>query len=642
MLEAPTLINWDEVDRFTPELYEEYCAAPIWEIDSPDFSCEADYMAYWCAQAQAFVMASKAVIGRWQQNGKMAAQAIERSMNPSVPVFDFQSALAEEALPVATAQVHEKVALLSSNPPRPIALPQQEAQGKMVSALNQLMEMVFEDNNWPLVCAKAHYDVQFWNTTCLRWNIDPFSPGLFGQKGKISLDKVTPDDIYFDPKAKDLDCRYMDYCVQRHVMEVGEIQSQYPMVGALVSAEADEVISDTSVTSRNNEDYVQSPQPKLARDGGGRRQKITVFEVWVKDSRLKFEPKLKDPNASEAEKRYQIDSDGYLIGDWVKRYPDGRCLIVTGNVVLKDLANPLPHGQFPFVFPIGGPASVPYATGDALRIMVVTRKLNNMISLIHRYYQSEGGRPMHMESGAIMDPNMAQQIPNDPSYVLELAPGKGLVRPPAVDLPPLIFTYVTLLQQLLDQTSGSSGVMRGNVQAQDQLSAEAIGDLNSMASSRVALEQQFFNAAVRQLGYQLMWILRGILKQSIKVTVTQADGTPELIDWESDRKVFEKDDPTEIRQLRATEDYLVTIKSGTGKPGGADQQQAQALELYRENAIDREALLDTIQFPGRQAVISRIRNKELEDIKLKATAKELGVGISETIKQDRPGRRKKA
>lgn len=635
-------INWDEIERFTPALYHEYERAPLWEIDSPDFHSEADYHNYWSQMAQQFVISSKAVIGRWQARGKESTEALERNANPSTPVFDFDSALATQPLPLAKSQIQEKVALLSSNPARPLIIQQQESQAQYVAALNQLEEMVLEDNNYEMLYAKGNYDIQFWNTAIYKWTVNPREPGIFAEPGKIRLEKVSPDTVFFDPQCEELHCDYMDYCIQKHTMEIGEIQTQYPLAGHLVSADGDEKISDTSVSARNNEDYIQSPQPKLARDAAGRRQKISVLEVWIKDSRTHFVPEIKDPDAKTYEARFLCDDDGYIMGTWQKRYPDGRLLICTGNKVLKDLANPFPHGQFPFVFAIGGPSVVPYADGEAQSIMTVTRKINNMYGKIHAYYQSEVERPMHKEAGAIMDPALDQQIPNGSTYAIELAPGKMLERPDAKDIPPLVLSYITSLQGILDLTSGSSSVMRGTISDGAQLSAEALSALQNFASSRLALSAKFFNAAMRQLFYQLMWILRATVRQKIKVKITLPDGTNTEIDWESDHKVFARGNPQEIQQLRARENYLVTIKAGSGKPGAQEQQQAQALELYREKAINREALLNTLQWPGRDRVLTQMRQEELEDIRTRAEGKELGLALNEQLKQSRPGRRDKS
>lgn len=626
-------INWDQVKRFTPALYYRYSTAPQWETDSPTFRSEMDYHMYWCQTIQGMVMISKGMIGKWQANGKDAARAVEVNQSSSIQIFDYEGAMAAEPLPLALAMVHEKVALLASNPPMPMVVRQQESQEQQVAALNQLMHMVLESNNYESLCAKGLYDIQFWNTCIFRWNVDMFQPGIFAEPGKITLEKCSPEEIFWDPLCKELHTDYMDYVVQKHIMEIGEIQSQYPLAAWMVNPVGDELISETSVTSRNNEDYIQSPQPKLARDNSGRRQKITVYEAWIKDSRMKFEPKILDATSPDYEKRFQLDKDGYIIGDWVKRYPNGRQIIVTSMAVLKDIPNPFCHGQLPYVFAQGMPATVPYAAGNAMRLMVVTRKINALIRDIMIYFQSEIKRPMQQTAGAILDPNMAQSVPNDPTYILELSPNGRLERRPAMDVPGSVYTFLQILQQMLDIISGSPGVMRGQLDGGDQLSAEAMGQLQQFASSRLALEAKFFKVAAKQLFYQLMWLLRAIIRANIKVQVTLPTGENVTVDWKSDREVFERGDPTAVQNLRAKEDYLVTLKPGTGVPGGQAQQQAGFQSLYKDNAIDREAYLDGIAFPNRAAVIARMRKQEIEDISSKATARALGLSIGDSLRK---------
>jgi hypothetical protein len=633
-------INWDEVTKFTPDMYQLYSTAPLWEIDSPTFNGWNDYRSYWCQELQRLVTTSKAVIGRWQEAGRQMSQALEESVNSSTPVFDFNSALAAEPLPIAASQVHEKVALLASNPPIPMAFPQQENQKQYVSAINQMFGMVWEDINWDRKTAKAHYKIQFWNSACFKWNVDMFAPGIFGQPGKITLDLIATDEIFFDPACKELDCQFMDYIIQKHTMEMGDIQHQYPLSAKQVATSANQLLSDSSVSSRNDGDYIQSPVPKLARNPG-RQQKIEVLECYIRDSRLKFEPLILDARKPEYKDRFKLDEDGYIIGEWVPRYPDGRLIIVTSDVVLKDIPNPFPHGEFPYVFPEGDPSEKPYVVGDAAKIMAVTRKYNDISSDVHRFYKSEVPRPMQMDSGAIFDPALAQNVPNDPTYILELTPNKRFERRIASDVPTLVYNYLQNLSGFVDMASGTSAIMRGTISDGSQMSVQTMERAQQFASSRLALAAKLYNTAARKLGRQLMWILRATIKEDIKVLVTMPDGKQEEIDWRSDRKVFDSGDPTKIRQLRATQDYMITIKASTGMPGAVQQEQARASGLFNDKAIDREAYLDAIQYPGRRNIVDRMRAQELEDIQAAGIGRQLGVNLKEAVKQEQPGRRKK-
>jgi hypothetical protein len=635
-------INWEKIERFTPDLYWRYTTAPHWEVDSPAFNSEADYQAYYCSLAKELMTYSKAYIGRWQQRGKQSARAVEMAQNPTTPISDYSSALAYEPLPLAVSQIQEKVALLSNNPGHPQVQPQQESQFQYTAALSMLMDMVLEANNYDIKYSKAVYDIRFWAASVWKLRVDQNKRGLFGDYGNICLEKKEWENIYPDPACEELHWDYMDYLIEKHTMEIGDIREQYPLASISVNVVDDEIISDTSVSARNNEDYIQSPQPKLARDNAAKRQKITVLELWLKDSRTHFVPTVKDPNATEFKDRFKTDEEGYIIGTWKKRYPAARQIICTNSVLLKDIPNPYAHGEAPYIFPLGLPSSRPYCEGEAGRMAIVTRKYNDIAANVHRYLQSEIPRPMHRDSGAILNPDIADQVPNDPSYIIDLAPGKKLDRRPPQDIPPSTNPYLSSLQNILDMTSGSSGIMRGNISDGQQLSAEGLSKLQDYASSRLVAETRSMNAAVKQLGRQLMWLLRQWVKEKITLNIKMPDGKDMQIDWESDRRIFEKGDPEEIEALRKKEDYLIKIRAGTGDFGAKQGQQAQALELYREKAIDRQALLDALEYPNRQQIITRMANQEMDDIKSKGIGKEIGVGLAEQIKQASPGRRPKS
>lgn len=633
------IVDWELVDRFTPEEYELYINAPKWEIDSNQFNSEDDYNQYWFNTTKSFIQASKAKIGKWQKAARSAIDTIEKLVEGTAGVFDAASALAAQPIPFASAQIDERVALLSINPAMPQIVSMQESQLPYVNALNTIMTMELEANNYETIVYGCFYDNEFYNCSIIKTTVNQFERGPYGQMGRVCIEQIEPDTVFWDPLAKKLHWNSMDYVIQLHEMEIGEIRKQWPLTSRGINPEMNDLLTG-SVVDMHSEDYLESPVPKLGREQAMHRQKIQVAELWLKDSRLKFEP-MKNPKAYiDYMDRFLVDKNGNVRGNFVPRYPNGRLIVTAGGKVLQDVPNPFAHGQAPFVFIPSAPRRTPATLGNANKIMVVTRKLNNIMRHIHAYAQSEIERPMHMDEGALSNPELSDHIPNRSTYAISLAPGKKLDRRPAQDLPGFTFTYLSTLQNALDLIAGSSAVMRGNISDGAQLSAEALSALQQYASSRLALSAKFFNVGIKQLGYQLMWLIRQTYDQKITVAVSMADGSSSTFDWQSDRKVFEKGDPTEIDLLRATEDYQVTIKAGTGQPGG-QKQQGPMLELFRENAIDREALLDSMEYPGRQVITKRMRAKELEDIKAKAEGHELGINIGEEIRQNRAGRRPK-
>jgi hypothetical protein len=638
--EQADFIDWDEVDNFTPEIYDTYVNAPMYEIDGLR-SPEAGH-AYWWETSKQCAQSSRNKIGKWQKEGKSAIETNEQSMlDPSFGVFDLSSAIAGQGIPFASAQIDERVALLSINPPQPTVVALQEKQIPYVNAINTLMRMELEANNYETLVYGCHYDNEFFNAAIIKTTVNRFERGPYGQMGRIVIEQVDPGSVFWDPLAKKLHWNHMDFIVQIHEMEIGEIRRQYPFTSKGINPE----FNDIFAASNKSQDYIQSPVPKLARSTATSRKKLHVCELWIKDSRLKFQPKISDlkPKSGKYEDRFMLDEDGYIIGDWVPRYPDGRLLISCCGRVLKDVANPLAHGQAPFIFIQSAPRREPATLGNAPKIMTITRKMNDVIRRVHRYLQTEIIRPHLMSTGALALPEQADRIPDQADDVIELVQGGRWERPQPSDIPASTMPYLSSLQNALDLVSGSSAVMRGQISDGAQMSAEALSALQQYASSRLALTASHFNVGIKQLGYQLMWLIRQHYDEEIDIPVTMPDGSTTPYSWKSDRTIFEKGDPTAIYNLRTKEDYTVGIKFGTGQPGNGKQQQGPLLELKREGCLDRKGVLDGIEYPDRQFIDQRMRATELQDATAKGVAKELGINLNEQIKADRPdpGRKEK-
>ncbi len=636
-------ILWDDVYYFTPELYERYLNAPKHELDSSEtvqLYSNAEYHLYWYNLAKQLMSDSRKTIGTWQEAASQAQEGMERLEEGQVGLTDVEDAIAAQPIPFAAAQIDERVAALATNPAIPTVVPMQEAQIPYCTAVSTFMEGELEANNYESVVYSLHYDDQFFNCSILKESVNKFERGMYGQMGRIYIEQVDPTSVFWDPLAKKLDWRCMDYLVQLHDMEIGEIKRQYPFAAKMVDQTMNNMLSASQSDPRTSTNYIQSPQPQLAKERSHSRQKIHVAELWIKDSRQIFRPFPNDEPNAPYDERFKTDEDGYLIGEWVPRYPDGRLVVVCGGVVLKDIPNPCAHGEAPFVFFQAAPRKKPNTLGIAPKIMVVTRKMNNVLYNVHAYGQSEIQRPMHRDVGAIWASDASEEVPNKSKDIVDLVQGKKFDRRPPQDIPPFTMPYLQSLQGALDLISGSSALMRGDLKEGAQISAEGIDKLDKQASKRLALELKNFNVSVKRLGYHLMWLIRQNYDAEVELPIRMPDGQVINYSWKSDRKIFEKGDPNEIAKLRAKEDYAVGIKPGTGTPGGAPSMPP-LMDMFRHGLIDREATLDGYQFPGRQFVNTRMRKQQLEDITAKSAGKAAGIPIADEIKKMKADAREK-
>jgi hypothetical protein len=422
----------------------------------------------------------------------------------------------------------------------------------------------------------------------------------------------------------------------------------YPVTGFEVPDDM-ETATYTSMQDQKAEDNILSPVNKLARGQTWKRQKIKVYEAWFKDSRLKFVPEREDKTSIDenGEERFEsqvlkLDADGYVMGDWVPAYPKGRCIVVCEGVVLEDMPNRLPHGRCPFIPVKQAPSKTLFIPGDATRIVDLAIKMNDILSRLHCYMQSEIERPMHASMGVFPNAQYYKKVPNKSDRIIFINPQGVFMRPPAVEPPAATFTLLQEYQQYLDLISGSSAVMRGQIPQGAQMSADSISSMQQFASSRLQLKAKSLASAVKELTFQVMWLLRYVMDENVQVQVTMPDGSSQTINWESDKAIFETGDEEQIADLISRESYVVDIKAGTGTPNAQAAQQNVADKLYDMKALTREALLDAYQYPNRQVINKQLDEKEKNDVAAEAMGRKVGMRVAQIEKESGPGRRTKS
>lgn len=655
MSEETEVRQWGPWKRFTPTEYEEYEALPLWALDSPDFQDKNDYHDHWETTVLQWVSQAKKHQGRWKETCMAAMKDVEDfEQDKRATGVSIERSLAFQVLDLAYAYVQEGTALLSINPPQGTLVATQESENSYVAALNTLMAAEFKSNDVEQLVFDSVYEGQFFNIAWWKTSVDYNQFGHMGQKGKICIEPVDTEDMHFDPKAKRLSWDYMNYVIQESKHEIGEIRQAYPITGAQISVES-ESSSFSSMMDERSEDHIKSPLGNLTAGPSGKRQELKTYEAWFKDSRLQFIPDREDRMTEvwdEDKEEFvgklevgalKLDDEGFVLGDWVPMYPKGRCIVLCEGVVLEDMANRMPHGRCPFIPVQLAPNKSLTVPGNATRIMVVARKINDILGRSHAYAQSEIERPMHAEFGTFANAQYYKKVPNVSNKVVMLSQGKSgtFVRPMPVELPMFTWEMLKKYEQYLDMLSGSSAVMRGTISDGAQISAEALASLQTFASSRLALSAKFLARAVKELTYQVVWLIRAIYDENIQIKVTLPDGRSEEINWASDKAIFNTGDEEQIAKITSKQSYLVDIKAGTGSPNAAQARQSTADHLYDRKAIDRIAYLDAYEFPDRQNIDKRMEADEKSDLAAEAMGRKLGLHVLEIEKKHDAGRKPK-
>lgn len=631
--------------RFTPELYQKYIKEPQWFLDG--FVDKQDYENYWSNTISEWLIQSKSKTDKWKSTCRQALQQVEYMEDASKVYTNIDEGIAKRPIDLGFSQIQEQTALLTSNLARPILVAQQESENQYVSAGNQILEAELDMNNYDQIACDLLYLAQYYNVGYFKTGVDYSQYGPYGQKGKIYFDYVHPDDMFPDPKAKRFNWDCMDYVIQKHEMEIGDIRQLYPVEGFRISDDA-ETAQYTSMMDTKSQDSILSPIPKLAKGPEWKRQKIKVHECWFKDSRLRFVPQTEPTketvdelgNTKTEYKPLVVDDEGYVVGDWKPAFPTGRCIITCERVILEDMQNRAPHGKAPFVFVKFAPSENPYIAGDATRIINIVDKINNVMGDIMAYGQKEIQRPMLIELGCLANKQLYKRLPNKAGKMIIVNQGaiarNALMRMPPIEIPQFAWMLLDRLMMFLDTVAGSSSVMKG-VTDSTQLSAEAIDKLASQsgASRRVAMKAKYFAAAAKELGYQGFWLIRRTYDEKITVQAVLPDSSNASFDWESDKATFETGDIEEIERIMSQEDHIISIKSGTGTPDAKQARVQMAQNFYDRNAIDRIALLDAAEYPDRQAINNRMAQQFKDRIAAEAAGRKMGLQVMKAEKGEK-------
>lgn len=416
-----------------------------------------------------------------------------------------------------------------------------------------------------------------------------------------------------------------------YVMECSSIEAMYGLewgtvkpddVYALLGEDREEswiTAAGTRIGSMNYPgnyaDVIHPIDPKNARARGIGR--AMVIEVWVRD--------LTEVEEEIEVLQQVIDAEGNAVVDeqtgepamnmikekiGVKRlkYPGGiRMIKITnrGELVLEDTPNPninpsLPRefaeqtylwNHFPFykANSYEDTTSI-WGFSAAEQVGDINKKIDETISRIGDWVAKALMPPLvvPLETGIRKD-----QIKNRAGLVLQpLTANHGIGYVQVPSLPSNFFEVLKLYLTLFDRIHQIEDADRGDVP--DRIvSGAAIYALQERNAVLIRAKIRAMDYLVRQRGRCAISFLQnfGVLPEQIEV-----DGT---------MKEF-------IGNQYAGRGFDFVVESGSTVARTSLQIQEQAVKLWENQAIDRQALLEAINFPGWKAIIERMGETQLD------------------------------
>ena len=451
--------------------------------------------------------------------------------------------------------------------------------------------------------------------------------GITIEKAVYDPDTETSSSVLVDPFAfapapgyyEELnDCPYLAHAYPMPVemveslfdVEPGKVEGEESLAELGKDREDNRPIpAGTRVGTQNYPgNYTDTQHP--ASESMSRRAPALCVEIWVRDRTTeKIEQPVIDPETGEM----MIDeTTGEPITMVIERekYPGGiRVVTMTnrGRLVLADRPNPninpaIPreitsksylYDHFPFykANSYEDTTSI-WGFSAAEQVGDINQKFNELLTRLSSYLNRVTLPPLIVpkDSGITLS-----QINNKPGLVLQptsTAVSSGIRYMQVPNLPSNFFEALNWYVEMFDRVSQIEDADRG-VAPQGVIAAQAIVALQERGAVMMRAKIRAVDYLVRQRGRCAISFFQNFGQQTKSVDV--------------------QGDTYVIRGIEfAGRQFNYIVESGSTVARTTLQTQEQAMALYDKAAIDRRALLETLNFPGWKEIVERAGETQLD------------------------------
>lgn len=477
---------------------------------------------------------------------------------------DAPSYKAQEQSNYVFSTIETVIPVMMSGNPKFIALPNREQDYPKSEVIQKALDYEWQRTRMFTECVKGIRDLLVTGNIAL---------GLFwnGKKdgiGQIEPMLLSPFNVFVDPKATCVDdAEYMGYACYKNV---GEVVSQYPDFKELLEA-------STSVP--------QYEDLNFGKDASQYRSDSTILfvEMYMRDYSTEITYEEEQDESGKTQK-YEVRK---------MKYPEGRRIIIAGDVLLYDGENPYIGGKFPFrickCYEVPGQF---WGRGEAYNIISPQKYRNTIINSIIESAELMSNPIWILDKNSGVEKN---SLTNRKGLVVRKNPGTEVRREQPPAMPAYLQDIIQLLSQDIEHISGVYDVTRGE-RPTGITAAAAIQALNEQAQGRIKLKVQILEQFLGELA--AMWLER--IQQFWE---TKRDVRILGADYKVSFAKIDRDD--------VDGDFDVIVAAGSTMPINKAARIQQFVQLAQTQAedglpmIDRQTVLENADLQNLQEVLQR-------------------------------------
>lgn len=396
--------------------------------------------------------------------------------------------------------------------------------------------------------------------------------------GNIKPVSISPFNFFIDPMAEYIDeAEYVMYATYK---SLGELMKYYP-------DKADEL--EDQASSDIDDDLT------FGKDKTNAKDQILFIECYLRDY-----TRVEEEEEDEEGNRYKVKRP---------KYPNGRRVIIAGDVLLADGENPYEDGRFPFVswtcYKVPGQF---WGMSEVEELISVQTEMCNLYNALIDNAKLNGNPWVIKDKNAGVE---TKSLTNTPGLVITKNPGSEVKRDAPPPMPAYIQQVIQDLKYDVQVISGVFDATRGE-RPVSITSGVAIQALTESSQGRIRLKIQALENMLSELGS--MWLSRmqqfWELPRTIRTMGGQyePDSMPLMIDGQ----------PVKFNEISKDEidgDFDVVIKTGSTMPVNKSARLETVMRLAQTMAedgmpmIDRRTVIEYCDLDNPEDIIRRFEEQ---------------------------------
>jgi hypothetical protein len=507
-------------------------------------------------------------------------------------------------------------------------LPQEPSDRAVAEIMSEVAASDWQRNNWLMNLCEIIYDANFYGTS---FGDVPFEPEEKLGLGDIGFNSVDPFYCFPDPDAPNINHKKSKHFIYAEPINVDVLKKEYPDKAKFLKADMIDFIKGDK-TEISTSTYKSPTDNNMVIDQSGEQlsnqtNKALKIILWIKDDTVIEESQDLSSDGSVADGQNAEEANA-VTTQFVqkKKYPNGRKICISNNVLLDDGPNPYDDGRFPYARYVNymlpreffGISEIEQIEGPQVIYNKIFSFVLDVLTLM--------GNPIWVvdnDSGVDTD-----NLFNRPGMVVEPNAGTRVERVEGVGLQPYVLNILQLVGDSINDIAGNNDVSRG-LKPEGVTAASAIKELQDSAQTRLRQKARFLDAFLQEVGqlYASRVFQFRSAPQIYRLTndqnVTkyfkfhiekQALKTGDEIKIAKYRPMVEQPDGSssfgEEQQYQIMGEFDIKVSTGSSLPFAKQEKASLAFQLFDRQVIDAEEVLKTVEWPNKEAVLERLKQNQ--------------------------------